>query len=157
VKSLTLLRHAKSEQDSPDGTDIARSLNERGRSDARRMGEEIRKLGLRHDLVLASPAQRVVETLDEVGGLSPNYDSQIYNAPMTELLSLIEVIDDDIDRLMLVGHNPGFERLAGRLTGSAVDFPTGALVEIELPIDHWRDAGEGNGRLVRFLRPKELA
>ena len=157
MKSLTLLRHAKSEQDSPDGTDIARSLNERGRSDARRMGEEMRKLGLNYDLVLASPAQRVIETLEAVGGLSERFDDRIYNAPMTELMSLIEVIDDDIDRLMLVGHNPGFERLAGRLTGSAVDFPTGALVEIELPIDHWRDAGEGNGRLVRFLRPKELA
>ena len=57
---------------------------------------------------------------------------------------------------MLVGHNPGFERLAGLLTHSALDFPTGALVEIELPIDRWRDAGEGSGRLIRFLKPKEL-
>ena len=155
MKSLTLLRHAKSERDSPDGSDFARSLNHRGRADAARMGEEMRKLGLRYDLVLASPAQRVVETLDGVGGLAPRFDERIYNASTAELVSIVRETDDSIDRLMMVGHNPGFERLAGQLTHSAIDFPTGALVEIDLPIDQWRDAGNG-GRLVRFIRPKEL-
>jgi phosphohistidine phosphatase len=60
MKSLTLLRHAKSERDSPDGSDFARSLNERGRADAARMGEEMRELGLGYELVLASRAQRVI-------------------------------------------------------------------------------------------------
>ena len=155
MKSLTLLRHAKSERDSPDGSDFARSLNERGRADAARMGEEMRKLGLPYDLVLASSAQRVVETLDGVGGLSPRFDERIYNASTAELVNIVRESDDSIDRLMMVGHNPGFERLAGQLTHSAIDFPTGALVEIELPIDQWRDAGNG-GRLVRFIKPKEL-
>ena len=156
MKSLTLLRHAKSERDSPDGSDFARSLNHRGRADAARMGEEMRKLGLRYDLVLASPAQRVVETLDGVGGLAPRFDERIYNASTAELVSIVRETDDSIDRLMMVGHNPGFERLAGQLTHSAIDFPTGALVEIDLPIEHWREAGKGSGRLVRFLKPKEL-
>ena len=156
MKSLTLLRHAKSQQDSPDGSDIARSLNDRGRADAARMGEEIRTLGLGYDLVLASPAQRVVETLDGLGGLSPRFDDRIYNASTNELLRIVQEADDSVERLMLVGHNPGFERLAGQLTHSVLDFSTGALVEIELPIDHWRDAGEESGQLVRFLRPKEL-
>jgi len=155
MKSLTLLRHAKSERDSPDGSDFARSLNERGRSDAARMGEEIQRLGLRYDLVLASPAQRVVETLDGAG-ISPGFDRRIYDASTGDLLAIVQEADDQVERLMMVGHNPGFERLAGRLTGGAVDFPTGALVEIILPIDHWRDAGEGSGRLARFIRPKEL-
>jgi phosphohistidine phosphatase len=156
MKSLTLLRHAKSERDSPDGSDFARSLNERGRADAVRMGEEMRKLGLRHDLALASPAQRVVETLEGVGGLSPRFDERIYSASNKELLGIVQEVDDSIDRLILVGHNPGFERLAGQLTDGVLDVPTGALVEIELAIDHWRDAGNGSGRLARFIRPKEL-
>ena len=156
MKSLTLLRHAKSERDSPDGSDFSRSLNERGRSDAARMGEEMRRLGLRFDLLLASPAQRVVETLEGVGGLSPRFDERIYNASTNELLGIVQEVGDSIDRLLLVGHNPGFERLAGELTNGVLDVPTGALVEIELPIDRWRDAGEGSGRLVRFIRPKEL-
>lgn len=157
MKSLTLLRHAKSERDSPDGGDFARSLNERGRADAERIGQEMRKLGLGYDLILASPAQRVVETIDGVGGMSPGFDERIYNASTGELLSIVREADDSIERLMLVGHNPGFERLASGLSGETLDFPTGALVEINLPIDHWRDAGEEAGRLVRFLRPKNLA
>lgn len=122
------------------------------------MGKEIRRLGLGNDLVLASPAQRVIETVDVVGALSPIYDRRIYEASTGQLLEIIREVDDRIDRLMLVGHNPGFEQLAARLTGGEVDdVPTGALIEIELPVDHWREAGEDNGRLVRFLRPKKLA
>jgi phosphohistidine phosphatase len=157
MKRVTLLRHAKSERDSPSGRDFDRSLNDRGRADAKRMGEEIRKLDLSFDLVLASPAQRVVETVEGVGGLSPQFDERIYDASTRQLLDLVQLTDDQIGTLMLVGHNPGFERLAARLTDEAVDdLPTTALVEIELPIDHWRDADEGGGRLVRFIKAKEL-
>ena len=56
---------------------------------------------------------------------------------------------------MLVGHNPGFERLASRLTGQELEMPTGSLLEIQLPIDRWADSGSGSP--IRFLKPKELA
>lgn len=157
MKTLTLLRHAKSELDSPSG-DFERSLSDRGRADSCRIGTEIRNLGLRFDLVLASPARRVVETLTDVSGLSPKFDRRIYNAATDELLEIVRATDDGIDRLLLVGHNLGMERLAARLTGSAVDqLPTGTLAEIGLAGGHWRDAGKGSGRLVRILRPKDLA
>jgi phosphohistidine phosphatase len=158
MKRLTLLRHAKSERDSSTGRDFDRSLNDRGRADANRMGQEIRNLGLRFDLVLASPARRVVETIEGVGSISPQLDERIYDASTRQLLDLVQSTDDQIGSLMLVGHNPGFERLAARLTDEEVDdIPTTALVEIELPIDHWRDADEGGGRLIRFIKAKELA
>ena len=57
---------------------------------------------------------------------------------------------------MLVGHNPGFERLASRLTGVDLEMPTGSLIEIELPVDRWRDVEDGSGRQISFIRPKEL-
>ena len=155
MKSLTLLRHAKSERESPDGSDFARSLNDRGRTDAKRMGEEIRDLGLEYDLVLASPAQRVVETVEGAGDLSPQYDRRIYEASAGKLLDIVREVDDRVDRLMLVGHNPGFERLAARLADEVDDFPTAALVEIELPVKNWQDVDE-SGRLVRFIKPKKL-
>lgn len=156
MKNLTLLRHAKSERESPDGSDFARSLNDRGRTDSKRMGKEIRRLGLNYDLVLASPAQRVVETVEAVSELSPQYDRRIYDASTGQLLDIVRGADDEIDRLMLVGHNPGFERLAARLTGEVDDMPTAALAEIALPIERWREVSEGSGRLVRFIKPKEL-
>ena len=157
MKTLTLLRHAKSERDSPSGSDFDRSLNERGRADAKRMGQEILDLGLKFDLVLASPARRVVETVEEVGGLSPQFDDQIYSASTAQLLEIVRSVDDSVESLMLVGHNPGFELLAAKLTDNAVeDLPTATLVEIELAVDDWRDVDEGGGRLERVIRPNAL-
>ena len=157
MKTLTLLRHAKSERDSVSGSDFDRSLDERGRADARRMGEEIRRLGLQFALVLASSARRVVETVEGVGGLSPQFDGRIYDASTGHLLEIVQSTDNSVESLMLVGHNPGFERLAARLTDQAVeDVPTGTLVEIELRVEHWRDVDAGRGRLVRIIRPNAL-
>lgn len=157
MKTLTLLRHAKSEADSPGG-DFERPLNERGRADCRRIGTQIRELGLDYDWVLASPAQRVVETVAEVGDLLPRFDRRMYNAAPEQLLEIVQQCDDSIERLLLVGHNPGIEQLATRLTGNAVDdFPTATLVEIELAEEHWRDVGQSSRRLVRLISPKDLA
>jgi phosphohistidine phosphatase len=156
LKSLTLFRHAKTEPDSTTGRDFDRRLNERGKRDAPRVGEQIRSLGLEYDLVLASPAARAAETA-ELAGLSPRFDERIYDASAGGLLAIVQQVDDAIDRLAMVGHNPGFERLASRLLGSDVEMPTGSLVEIQLPIDEWNGAGTAAGRLVRFIRPKDLA
>lgn len=153
MKSLTLFRHAKTERESVTGEDFDRRLEERGRADAARMGGELRRLGLGFDLVLASPAARAAETA-ELAGLSPRFDQRIYDASAGELLAIARETANDVRRLMLVGHNPGFERLASRLAGGPMDMPTGSLLEIELPIDEWRDAA--GGRLVRLLTPGEL-
>ena len=156
MKSLTLFRHAKTERDSTSGRDFDRRLDERGERDAPLMGQEIRDLGLAYDLILSSPAARAAETA-ELAGLSPRYDQRIYDASAGELLSIVEEADNQVGRLMMIGHNPGFERLALKLLGHPVELPTGSLVEIELPIDQWSNAETGGGRLARFLKPKDLA
>lgn len=155
MKSLTLFRHAKTERDSDSGRDFDRRLNERGREDAPRMGDQIRELGLGFDLVLSSPAARAAETA-QLAGLAARYDQRIYEASTGDLLAIVQQVSDEASRMAMVGHNPGFERLASLLIGGNIAMPTGSLVEIELPIDSWRDAGMANGRLVRFLKPKEL-
>ena len=155
MKRLTLFRHAKTERDSLTGRDIDRQLNERGEHDAPRMGEEIRKLGLDYDIVLSSPAARAVQTA-ELAGLAPQFDERIYDAPAGRLLGIVQEADDQSNSLIMVGHNPGFERLASMLVGEEMAMPTGSLAEIELPIEQWQDAGTERGQLVRFLKPKEL-
>jgi phosphohistidine phosphatase len=155
MKSLTLFRHAKTERDSDSGRDFDRRLMDRGRDDAKRMGAEIRELGLTFNLILSSPAARAAETA-ELAGFTARFDQRIYDASTGDLLAIVQTADEGIERLAMVGHNPGFERLASRLLGGTIELPTGSLVEISLPIDSWRDAGEG-GQLVRFLKPKELA
>ena len=157
MRSLTLLRHAKTETDSATGDDFDRVLTERGRGNATRLGEELRALGLDYDLVLSSPAARAVETVERLGGLSVKFGEAIYNASPGELMEIVRALPSEAARVMLVGHNPGFEGLAGMLApGAVTDMPTCALAEIELPIENWDELGEGSGTLVRFIDPKEL-
>ena len=170
MKTLILLRHAKSGWDDPVARDFDRPLNKRGRKAARRVGREMRERGIAFDRAIASPAARVVETLEDVAegygrAIEPVYDERIYLASPSALLDLIQSADDGTDTLLLAGHNPGLEALALLLThedGSgfrddvAVKYPTGTLAEISLPVDHWRDVAEGVGTITRFIRPRDL-
>jgi phosphohistidine phosphatase len=170
MKTLTLLRHAKSGWDDPIARDFDRPLNPRGRRAARTIGQEMRAQGLRFDRVVASPALRVVETLEDLAGgygasLGQAYDQRVYLASPAILLDVIHQTDDAADRLLIVGHNPGLEGLAlllarggndGLRDALAVKYPTAALVEIAFPVDHWKDVAEGTGTLDRFVRPRDL-
>jgi phosphohistidine phosphatase len=169
MKTLTLLRHAKSGWDNPALRDFDRPLNARGRKAARAMGREMRRLGLGFDQVLASPATRVTETLTELaqgygGAVDTHFDEGIYLAPVETLLALVRAADDADARLLLVGHNPGMEQLALLLSEAsalrdevAAKYPTAALAEIGFEVPHWREVAPGEGRLARFIRPRELA
>jgi phosphohistidine phosphatase len=167
VKTLFLLRHAKS--DYPSGVrDFDRPLNARGRNAAEAMGKELRQLGLAADHILASPAARVTETLvllaDGYGGRMPvEYDEDLYLASPEQLLARIRGADDAHRSLLIVGHNPGLQQLALMLgaAGQSRDrirekYPTGALAEIALPVEHWSDVGEDQGDVARFIRPRDL-
>jgi phosphohistidine phosphatase len=167
MKTLTLLRHAKSGWDDPSLSDFARPLNARGRGAARAIGREMRALGLAYDRIVASPAARVTETIDGLaesyGPLAPVYDECIYLASLETLLGIVRATDDHCAALLVVGHNPGMERLALLLSRGgplhdevALKYPTGALAEIAFPVDHWRDVAESGGTLARFLRPRDL-
>jgi phosphohistidine phosphatase len=167
MKTLTLLRHAKSGWDDPSLSDFARPLNARGRGAARAMGREMRALGLAFDRIVASPAVRVTETVlgltEGYGPIAPVYDEHVYLASLDRLLDIVRATDDIYATLLIVGHNPGMERLALLLSRGealhdevALKYPTGALTEIALPIDHWRDAAESGGSIARFLRPRDL-
>jgi phosphohistidine phosphatase len=125
--------------------------------------------GLVFDRILASPARRVLETIDEValgyGELRPKHDQRIYLAGVPTLLEIVRETSDDVERLLLIGHNPGMENLALLLTGRSPDrlreeievkYPTGTLAEIGLPAAHWRDVAEASGTVGRFIRPRDL-
>ena len=170
MKTLTLLRHAKSGWDDPVPRDFDRPLNDKGRRAARTVGREMRAQGLEFDRVVASPAARVVETLADVSegygrAIEPEYDERAYLASPSVLLELIHETDDSAERLLIVGHNPGLEALAMLLTRDdgnglrgeiAVKYPTGTLAEIRLPVDRWSEVGAGTGKVERFIRPRDL-
>lgn len=170
MKTLTLLRHAKSSWADPGTRDFDRPLNQRGRNAAQAIGREMHTLGLAFDAIVTSPAARAVETLAEArkgygGTLAAREDARVYLAPPSMLLKIVAETDDTVDRLLLVGHNPGFGLLAAALTDGddsplraelAEKYPTGALAEIALTVDHWREVARGGGRLARFIRPRAL-
>jgi phosphohistidine phosphatase len=167
MKVLTLLRHAKSGWDDGALRDFDRPLNPRGRRAARTVGREMRRLGLRFDRVLASPARRVVETLEEVAGafgpLEPAWDERLYLAPPATLLDIARETEEGLPRLLLVGHNPGLEELVQHLAGgsalrdrAAVKYPTATLAELRFEVASWRQLGAGGGTLARFVRPRDL-
>ena len=133
------------------------------------MGAEFRKRNATFDLVLASPARRVIDTIRsfEKGygkPLEPTYEPVLYENSATTLLSMLVDIGDAANRILLVGHNPSLQNLGTMLAKPedalhaelAAHFPTAAAVIVELPIDHWSDLGTGTGRIVWLLKPSDL-
>jgi phosphohistidine phosphatase len=168
MKTLTLLRHAKSGWDDPVARDFDRPLNPKGQRAAQAVGRHMKAQGLEFDHVIASPAARVVETLEQVSAgygsdLAPAWDQRIYLASAATLLDLVRELPDAADRVLMVGHNPGLEELVlglvpdGALRGDVeTKFPTASLAEIRLEVGRWQDVEPGEGELVRFTRPRDL-
>lgn len=171
MKTLTLLRHAKSGWNDPVARDFDRPLNARGRRAAQTMGRQMRALQLDFDLVIASPATRVVETLAEVAAgygrsIEPEWDRRIYLASGVTLLDIVNSLPVDAAHVLLVGHNPGLEDLALMLVPDSGEsalrdaletkYPTATLAEMALDIDNWADAAAGCATLSRFIRPRDL-
>lgn len=161
MKTLLLLRHAKSSWKDDAMRDFDRPLNQRGLKTAPVIGKLIKKRKLQPDLVLSSPAERARQTTQlviEAAGLKTElrYDERIYEASVARLLEIVSQIDDEANMVMLVGHNPGFAELLEVLTGEAHNLPTAALACIELNIEKWNKVRAGAGHLEWLVKPKEL-
>jgi phosphohistidine phosphatase len=169
MKTLTLLRHAKSGDDGLVARDFDRRLNAKGRRAAHAIGRWMKNEGLAFDAVLASPATRVQETLAEVADglgapLTPRFDKRLYLATADDLLDAVQAAPASADRLLVAGHNPGLERLVLALVPDgdgprgAVEekYPTASVAEIAFDIGEWSAVTAGAGRLARFMRPRDL-
>ena len=161
MKTLLLLRHAKSDWNDSSLKDFDRPLAARGERDAPRNGKALRKRGQLPDLIISSPAARAKATIEAVAkaaklDLEIRFDEAVYGASSAELIKLVLGLRDKSSCAMLVGHNPGFEDLVGRLSGSHERMPTAALACIEFKVDRWDDVNDGEGKLVWLLTPKNL-
>src|SRR5262249_55636196 len=121
MKTLMLLRHAKSDWGDQSLRDFDRPLADRGKRDAPRIGKAIKKRGWIADLIISSPAERAKQTIEAVAasaGLVPSiqFDESIYGASAGDLMKLIRRLPDSINCALLVGHNPTFEQVLERLT-----------------------------------------
>jgi len=162
MKTVALLRHAKSSWDSPASSDFQRPLNSRGIRDAPRIGTWIAEQGIRPDWVLCSAATRAQETL---AGLQTTLDlgdnititEDLYLAPPTTAVELLSQVDDSVECTLVIAHNPGMEGLLWGLCGTDNSMPTCALAVIELPIDSWLAIYLNcQGTLQHYITPREL-
>ena len=174
MKTLTLLRHAKSGYDDPVLRDFDRPLNDRGRRAAMKVGQWLGAAIRRGDmpdfaLVLASPAVRVRQTIEglEAGmnrPLAPVYEQRIYLSSSATLIELCAGFSDEFSAAMLVGHNPGLEDLllelvppGGVLRAEAeLKYPTATLARLDIAIDRWAQIDGGRAELTKFVRPRDL-
>ena len=172
LRQLLLMRHAKSSWDDPKLGDHGRPLSSGGRKAALAMRGAMRELGLVPDIVLVSTARRTLETLealepwDETPLIEPM--DALYLAHGRRLMRVLNNVAETARSVLLIGHNPGVHELALALIGAnaltlgspevrrlAEGYPTAALAEFAIA-GSWRTLGEGGGRLLRFLKPKDL-
>jgi len=161
MKTLFIMRHAKSSWDDLSLSDFERPLNERGLRAAPLMGEFMRGRHFEPSIIISSPARRAKQTAvlakkaaKFTGKLT--FDARIYEAALSTLLDVVSEMDDACRSAMLVGHNPGMEGFVYLLTGKAERMQTAALAVVDLNIDHWGEICEGCGDLRGTFRPKDL-
>jgi phosphohistidine phosphatase len=171
MRTLMLMRHAKSSWDQPELDDIDRPLAPRGQETAPLIARCIKESKWQPDLVLCSPAARVRETwqlMTPVLGRPIDCKTlrTIYLGAPSRLLEALRRAANEVETLMLIGHNPGLGRLAAGLCGAGPKkqlermrskFPTAALAVIEFDVARWDQVAPGAGRLRAFVRPKDVA
>lgn len=162
MKELYLLRHAKSSWSDPSIDDFDRPLNKRGKKDAPLIGNILFKMKIEPDVILSSPAKRTLSTakiiLKELN-LPKKYlleEEKIYLASSNELLDLIKNLDDNLKRVMLVGHNPGLTDLSNFLSKQKIDnIPTCGIVGLKAEINSWKEVNENIFAQEFFEYPKK--
>jgi len=162
MRTLYLLRHAKSSWKDASLPDFDRPLNSRGKDAAARVGQYLLGNKIQVSLVICSPAVRTRETIEIVLKTAKleatvRYDDRIYEADVGRLVAVIKNIDDEETDVLLVGHNPGMQDLLSALTGEQREMKTAALAKIAFETSSWQGIKAGGGRLESFVIPKDLA
>ncbi len=168
--TLTMLRHAKSSWGDPLLRDKDRPLNARGKTQARQIGSHLTQQGITPDLIICSTAKRARQTLKQVSknwqtDAETIFEDRLYLASTGTIISLLASIGTNASHIMIIGHNPGFHKLAYTLakTGNKDDlatlgerYPTATLCVIKSKAIEWQHIDDGTGELVLFTSPKSL-
>lgn len=162
MKTLTIVRHAKSSWGHPELSDRERPLNNRGKRDAPIMGQRLADAGIRPSLIASSPAVRAWTTAKVVAeGMSYpieflQREIDLYLASLNDLLDVIVAQDDGFQSLMIVGHNPGLTDLANFLSpGLTSNLPTAGIVSVNLDQDDWKLHEQPATELILYDYPKK--
>jgi len=162
MKTLYLVRHAKSSWKYPNLDDFERPLNKRGRKNAPFMGQLLKKLKVTPDLIISSPANRAATTARIIAAKinfaleNIRYSETIYEFSEGTLIQVVKHIDDGVAKAMVVGHNPGLNGLANYLGDQSIsNIPTAGIYCLDLNIASWTKIRENCGKLKFFEFPKK--
>jgi phosphohistidine phosphatase len=162
VKTLTLIRHAKSSWDVPGLDDVDRPLSRRGRRDAPLMGLVLAGRGFAPEIIMASPALRALRTAEALAAAIAYpvprivLDPRLYQADSEGLLQVVRSMDSGLEWVAWVGHNPGLTELAHRLARRRLDnVPTCGVVEMRFASEGWTDIGRSRPKTFDFDFPKQ--
>ena len=161
MRTLYLLRHAKSSWKETNLADFDRPLNGRGRKASETVGSFLKDKEINLDLVVSSPAVRARQTIELVlraAKMKPELrlDERIYEATTERLLEVVSQLENEHKAVLLVGHNPGMQELLSLLTGQSEDYPTAALTKVAFKNLKWAEVGSKKGSLEWIVKPKEL-
>ena len=169
MKSLLLFRHAKSDWGDPNLQDFDRPLNERGIKSAERMGAWMKDNHIQPEWIVCSPAKRAQESLAglrkhlDIPDTLVNLEDRVYQADTSTLLDIMARCPEDMDNIMLIGHNPTFDELLIYLCGPKLPLSskgklmaTATLAQVALP-DDWQQLSPNSGKLQQIIRPGEIS
>jgi len=161
MKTLYLVRHAKSSWESGVKTDFDRPLNHRGLKSADVMSKNISEKKLPVEKIISSPAKRAITTAKVFAkslGIEEDeirLEEKIYEASLKTLVELVHQFDDAISSIMLFGHNPGLTSLANYFGGKIDNLPTCGIVAVQFEVNHWTEIAKG--KILFYEYPKKYS
>lgn len=160
MKTLYLIRHAKSNWDNTGLSDFDRPLNERGKVDAVKMGERLLQKKVMPDCIISSSAKRTKKTAKRITKVL-NFDysqiefrEELYHSDYDVLMKCLTTIKDNNDSAFIIVHNPGISNFCDYITHHAINFPTCGIAKITFEVDSWHEITSGSGVLSWFDYPK---
>ena len=163
MKTLYIIRHAKSGDKGSGKQDIDRNLNDRGRSDGQKMGEHLRSLDIHPEVFISSPATRAVQTAQIITAsmgipdAAIQIEDELYHGNFASMYSVVKNLDDEIGEVMIFGHNPYFSSLADFLANTRIDnLPTLGVVGLDFPIQSWTEVENQAGSVLLYEYPKKI-
>lgn len=163
MKTLYLVRHAKSSWKDASLSDFERPLNDRGNSDKKTMANRLKEKQTSIDCILSSSSKRTRQTTKgliegiQIDHSKIEFNENLYHASVLDMLKEINKISDTVDVLMVIGHNPGTSNLCDYLTDYFTDFPTLGIAKITFEFDSWKEISRGTGSVEWFDYPKNNA
>lgn len=163
MKKLLIVRHAKSSWDYPNLSDLDRPLNGRGKKNAPDMGRRLAKRRIFPDKMISSPAKRAFGTAKRIARVlgyvleNIKVEKDLYHGTLDDIKKVVMSVGNDVNTLMIFGHNPDFTTLTNELSGSDIyNIPTCGIAEIDFDIESWEDLNKKCGVLRSFDYPKKL-